>query len=147
MALSIPVPSVATKPTHSENRDVQVCPTSHVRAVRDSSIPAGSEERERLFEKYRSRLVVNPRLTRQLVSFQANKDAPFYRWFRFKEAFSTQLVETILDQFGPKKKAAARILDPCAGVGTAITVAAKRGWAATGIELLPVGITATGLSY
>lgn len=33
-------------------------------------------------EHFRDKLVVEPALTRQLVSFQANKQAPVYRWYK-----------------------------------------------------------------
>src|SRR6266849_1832329 len=45
-----------------------------------SSIERTSCERDRLEDKYASAVRVNPRLDRTLVSFQANKQIPFYRW-------------------------------------------------------------------
>jgi len=81
------------------------------------------------------KLVINPRLNRQLVSFQANKNKPRYRWFRYKEGFSEGLIHYILDVIQPT----GHILDPFAGIGTTLFVALERGLSATGIELLPVG--------
>ena len=43
-----------------------------------------------LHEAYEEKLVVNTDLTRQLVSFQANKQTPVYRWFKYKEGFSAE---------------------------------------------------------
>src|SRR5690606_33423971 len=72
----------------------------------------------------------------QLVSFQANKNKPGYRWFKYKEGFSEALVQHLLDHLDLDE---GRILDPFAGTGTALFVASERGLDATGIELLTVG--------
>ncbi|MDX2075983.1 MAG: site-specific DNA-methyltransferase [bacterium] len=85
--------------------------------------------------KFANKLLINPRLNRQLVSFQANKNKPRYRWFRYKEGFSEGLIHYILDIIKPT----GHILDPFAGIGTTLFVALERGLDVTGIELLPVG--------
>ena len=36
--------------------------------------------------KYSDRLLVDSSLSRKLVSFQANKRVPLYRWYKYKEA-------------------------------------------------------------
>ena len=81
-------------------------------------------------------MVVDHSLTRKLVSFQANKERPCYRWFKFKEAFSAALVEHLLAQ---NKIHEGKMLDPFAGTGTALFAAADAGVSARGIEVLPVG--------
>ncbi|MBI2928167.1 MAG: hypothetical protein HYY24_21060 [Verrucomicrobia bacterium] len=58
-----------------------------------ATLTAASSARARLYERYASRFVVNPLLTRKLVSFQASKTTPFYRWLKYKEAFSPELVD------------------------------------------------------
>ena len=60
---------------------------------------------------------------------------------KYKEAFSQELVEYIIDKFRPSKSQPT-LLDPFAGIGTALTTATKKGWHAVGIELLPIGIEA-----
>lgn len=97
--------------------------------------------RDRLYQKYADKLILNPYLNRAVVSFQHNKEEPFYRWFKFKEGFSSKLVRYILEHFESQRKCL-RVLDPFAGSGTAITTAIKDGHHATAIELLPVGTTA-----
>lgn len=97
------------------------------------------EHNAALEARFADRLKVNPHLSRQLVSFQANKDRPFYRWFRYKEGFSEPLVQYLLDILGLET---GRLLDPFAGVGTTLFAASARGLDATGIELLPVGCEA-----
>ena len=89
-----------------------------------------------LLELFRPRFVVQPSLTRSLVSFQANKTRAVYRWYKYKEAFSAPLVEHLLHKFGI---ASGTVLDPFAGSGTALFVASEIGVNADGIELLPIG--------
>ncbi len=79
---------------------------------------------------------IDKSLTRQLVSFQANKDKNAYRWYKYKEAFSAELVEYLLQKYDVAK---GKILDPFAGVGTTLFAAALAGYSADGIELLPIG--------
>jgi DNA modification methylase len=95
-----------------------------------------AEQNAALEVRFAEQLVVNTRLNRQLVSFQANKHKPAYRWFKYKEGFSEALIQYLLDEVGIEM---GRILDPFAGTGTALFAAAERGFDATGIELLPVG--------
>ncbi len=91
---------------------------------------------EQLFQRFKSKFVIQPSLSRLLVSFQANKTRPVYRWYKFKEAFSASLVEYLFHKYGI---IAGRILDPFAGSGTALFAASAMGIDADGIELLPIG--------
>ncbi len=91
----------------------------------------------KLKQQFETRLIVSPVLTRQLVSFQANKNRTSYRWFKYKEAFSAVLVEKLLQERGILN---GHILDPFAGSGTALFAANGLGLNSTGIELLPIGI-------
>lgn len=75
-------------------------------------------------------------LSRLLVSFQANKSRPIYRWYKYKEGFSATLIEFLLEEY---KIRSGIILDPFAGSGAALFVAAEKGLEAEGIELLPIG--------
>lgn len=95
---------------------------------------------KRLDDKYRSNLedkfVFAPALSRKLVSFQANKQLPVYRWYKYKEAFSAELVKYLLGKY---RVSSGQLLDPFAGVGTALFAAGELGFSGTGIELLPIG--------
>jgi len=94
-----------------------------------------------LVERYREQLAVDSALTRRIVSFQANKNRRYYRWYKYKEAFSAELVECLLRRHRAQDGRArgGKILDPFAGAGTALFAASNLGYAADGIELMPVG--------
>ena len=66
------------------------------------SVSPSSLERGALCYRYAEKLSINPDFTRALVSFQANKNAPFYRWLKYKEAFSSKLVSYFLDLYRAK---------------------------------------------
>ena len=91
---------------------------------------------QELQQYFKSRFLVQQSLTRALVSFQANKTRPVYRWYKFKEAFSTALVEYLFQRY---EIHSGKILDPFAGSGTALFTASELGVDADGIELLPIG--------
>jgi len=98
---------------------------------------------ERIYElndefvrRYKDRLLPQNTLSRWLVSFQGNKNEPFYRWFKYKEAFSAGLVDFLLSKYQISHGV---LLDPFAGIGTALFAACSIGMRAEGIELLPIG--------
>jgi hypothetical protein len=95
--------------------------------------------RTTLYYKYCPRIRINPVLTRSLVSYQSNRSTPFYRWLKYKEGFSAELVDYVITKVAPN---AGCLLDPFAGSGAALFGARERGLDATGIELLPVGLRA-----
>jgi len=125
-----------------EEYDDQLVASDAVRVLRPSvRLPADPLGRiaaldGKLTERFKPRLVVETFLTRQLVSFQANKERPSYRWYKFKEGFSAALVDILLSRLGVANGV---VLDPFAGAGTTLFTAAGRGLNAEGIEVLPVG--------
>src|SRR5882762_9165472 len=78
-----------------------------------------SLERDALDSRFRDKLIINPLLTRKLVSFQASKGAAFYRWLKYKEAFSPELVDYLYDAAQGNSRKRLHVLDPFAGTGTA----------------------------
>ncbi|MDT9177048.1 MAG: site-specific DNA-methyltransferase [Limnospira sp. PMC 1291.21] len=91
---------------------------------------------QHLHNSFKNKFLIEPSLTRLLVSFQANKTQPIYRWYKYKEAFSASLVQLLLAKYGLTQ---GKILDPFAGSGTALFAASDIGIHADGIELLPIG--------
>src|SRR5574337_1065657 len=90
----------------------------------------------KLTQHFKDKFIVQPSLTRQLVSFQANKKRASYRWYKYKEAFSASLVEYLLCRYGITS---GKVLDPFAGSGTTLFAASAIGMNVDGIELLPIG--------
>ena len=105
-------------------------------AARLNDRRGATRERDALLRRFGDRIAVNHDLTRSLVSWQSNKNAPGFRWFRYKEGFSSKLVHYLLDFLGNS----GRLLDPFAGAGTAPIIASNRGWEGIGVEILPVGV-------
>lgn len=99
-------------------------------------MPAATEC-DRLLARYRARIRTDPRLGRPSVSFQANRNARYFGWFKYREAFSAQLAAGVIDRF---TRPGDVVLDPFAGAGTAVFCARSAGRRAIGIELLPVGV-------
>ena len=89
-----------------------------------------------LYQYFSDALVVDDALTRKIVSFQSNKNRAYYKWYKYKEAFSADLVEYLFHKYKINK---GKILDPFAGSGTALFTASSLGYDADGIEVLPVG--------
>lgn len=96
-------------------------------------------ERQSLYGKLQDKFEIANNLSRKVVSFQANKEEPLYRWFKYKEGFSSTLVKFFLEKYCPK---GGKVLDPFAGGGTTLFAANEIGCDSYGIELLPVGIFA-----
>lgn len=89
-----------------------------------------------LEKQFSKTLLTDHNLTRKVVSFQANKTKPQYRWYKYKEAFSADLVGYLLERHGVSS---GPVLDPFAGAGTALFASSSLGLDADGVELLPVG--------
>ncbi|MEW6203551.1 MAG: DNA methyltransferase [bacterium] len=89
-----------------------------------------------LSQHFKNEIEIKPSLTRQIVSFQANKTRVSYRWFKYKEAFSAALIEYLLNEYGILN---GKVLDPFAGSGTTLFSASSKGLDAVGVELLPIG--------
>ena len=116
---------------------VNVQEIKEIQATKDTTLLGRLEELDQsLTEYFPDTLVVDNALTRKLVSFQANKTRTYYRWYKYKEAFSADLVEYLFRKY---KIVKGKMLDPFAGAGTALFVCSSLGYHSEGIELLPIG--------
>lgn len=98
-----------------------------------------TDNRNTLLHRFASRIDVNPDLDRRLVSYQADKETPFYGWFKYREGFTSRLVQYLLERIHPQPGV---LLDPFAGSGTSLFAASTQGWQTCGVEVLPVGVYA-----
>lgn len=98
-------------------------------------------ERKRLLQEYEPLMKERLDLGRH-AGVLPRVGEPVYRWVRYKEAYSPQLVRDILDELLPGQSGcgdpgAGVVYDPMAGSGTTLLVAAERGLPALGADLLP----------
>ena len=78
---------------------------------------------------------INSALTPKMVSYRDHYHTPGFRWMRYKEGFSREMVDQLIKDVKPSS-----VLDPFSGMGTTPLVAAGRGLLAIGIEVVPVGV-------
>ncbi|MCP4169127.1 MAG: site-specific DNA-methyltransferase [Chloroflexi bacterium] len=89
-----------------------------------------------LEQKYEDILFVDNRFNRKIVSYQANKGEIVHGWIKYREGFSANLVEILMNEF--QIQSGETVLDPFSGSSTVLLVAKTKGLNAVGIELLPV---------
>jgi hypothetical protein len=98
-------------------------------------------EREQLEGKYSS--LMRERLDfRPFLGFSSNKIEPVFRWFRYKEAFSQQLVKEILTNEW-RLPNNSLIFDPFAGCGTTLLSCQQLGFPAIGVDIMPLAVFAS----
>ena len=95
---------------------------------------ASRTERERLLKRFEFKLAISDHLTRQLISYQGNKHVPGFRWMKFKEGFSSQLVKDLIGT-----TLSEQVMDPFSGSGTTALTAGSLSRTGIGIDVLPVG--------
>ena len=119
--------------------DDQLAPFSSGQAVvRDSFSHDGvADETARLAleERYQDLFEETDKFDRRTVSFQGNKGQLLHSWIKYREGFSAELVDRLIDEFDIKPGDA--LLEPFNGSGTTLLVAKSRGISAVGVEILP----------
>lgn len=70
-----------------------------------------------------------------LLNYSDDLDKPFQRWYRYKEGFSTELVEQLIREYAKHKRGV--ILDPFSGSGSTLLAANRLGYSGTGFEVNP----------
>ncbi len=75
-----------------------------------------------------------------LATFVPNKHLPVYNWFYYKEGFSRDLVNHLLEIFKPKS-----VLDPFCGVGTTNLACKESGISSSGTDVSPLAVLASNV--
>jgi DNA modification methylase len=71
-----------------------------------------------------------------LVNYSQASDEPIQRWFRYREGYSTRLVEKILT--GTRRDRL--VVDPFCGAGTTLLAAKRQGFQSVGIDANPISV-------
>ena len=70
-----------------------------------------------------------------LLNYSDDLNKPFQRWYRYKEGYSVELVEQLINEYCCKKKGV--ILDPFSGSGSTLLAAKEMGYSSVGFEVNP----------
>lgn len=92
---------------------------------------------DELIDKYR---LSDGRLFADLVNFKTNMSTPKHNWYEYKQGYSEQLVQFIIDKENPLKDY--YILDPFCGVGTTNLTAHSNGYKSIGFDINPMAVLA-----
>lgn len=71
-----------------------------------------------------------------LVTFLPNRTEPIHNWYWYKEGFSRQLVDWLINRFGIQP--GQTVLDPFVGVGTTCLACKQHGIASVGFDVSPL---------
>lgn len=93
-------------------------------------------ERTRIETKFIQLTEVTDKFNRQSVSYQLSKNDSMHRWLKYKEGFSSELVNLLLDEFNINT--GDTVLDPFLGSGTTSLVSKLRGINSVGCDILPM---------
>ncbi len=93
-------------------------------------------ERQNLEKKYAEFLEVTEKFNRQSVSYQLSKKDALHSWLKYKEGFSANLVNILLDEMGAV--AGDWVMDPFMGSGTTALVCQMRGINCIEYDVLPI---------
>lgn len=95
-----------------------------------------TKEREWLEAHFEPLLEVTDKFNRQSVSYQLSKKDILHSWLKYKEGFSADLVNTLLDEM--KVPNNGTILDPFFGSGTTGLVCQMREINSIGYDIMPI---------
>jgi len=115
--------------------DVSISNNKNVCTIFSHNHECSDTERINIENLYSHLFVPDKRFDRKIVSFQANKGEFIHSWLKYREGFSSVLVEILLRDF--KLKSGDTVLDPFAGSATTLLVAKTLGINAIGIDILP----------
>lgn len=117
-------------------------PTMESYLVTNFSAGNFCEEKARrdLEKKYSEYLEVTDKFSRQSVSYQLSKKEQLHSWLKYKEGFSADLVNVLLNEMGIKS--GDLIMDPFTGTGTTGIVCQNNGINSIGYDIMPVSSVA-----
>src|SRR3989338_5323711 len=96
------------------------------------------------YEEFRKQLThkVEEKLDwKELATFVPNKLLPVYNWFYYKEGFSKELVDKLIEMF--ELKQGNMVLDPFCGSGTTLVACKQADINVIGLDVLPTAIFAS----
>ena len=93
-------------------------------------------ERVTLEKKYEPILEVTKKFDRRSVSYQLSKKDALHSWLKYKEGFSADLVNILLDDM--RAQPGDTIMDPFMGSGTTALVCQMRGINSIGYDIMPI---------
>jgi hypothetical protein len=76
-----------------------------------------------------------------LVNFSQNRSLPIHSWFDYKQGYSPDLIQKLVEDLGVPKEGL--ILDPFNGVGTTLLAADSMGIGSFGFDVNPVAVLAS----
>lgn len=94
------------------------------------------EARKEIEKKYSGILEITDKFNRKNVSYQLSKKDSLHGWLKYKEGFSADLVNILLDEMGVRQ--GDWIMDPFMGSGTTALVCQARGINSIGYDIMPV---------
>ena len=100
----------------------------------DHFCPEGA--RQELEKKYTPILDITDQFDRRSVSYQLSKKGVLHGWLKYKEGFSAELVNLLLDEMNIK--AGDKVMDPFMGSGTTAMVCQMRGVHSVGYDIMPI---------
>lgn len=97
-----------------------------------------SEELQAFFLSLEERYEIEDARERyhNLVNFSRNSEVPFHQWFKYREGFSGELIEELIEMSGAEKGDI--IIDPFTGSGTTNVVAMLKGYSTLGLDANPM---------
>lgn len=94
------------------------------------------EARQSLEKKYEPILEVTKKFDRKSVSYQLSKKDTLHSWLKYKEGFSADLVNILLDDMNVVPGDV--VMDPFIGSGTTALVCQMRGINSIGYDIMPI---------
>ena len=141
---------MAKEPTHSQTLLGTMDKKDYIVDAFSADGLCPQEARQALEQRYTPILEITKKFDRRSVSYQLSKKNALHSWLKYKEGFSADLVNILLDEMGAVPGDI--ILDPFLGAGTTALVCQLRGINSIGYDILPlskVAITAkaNSMSY